>query len=140
MKEWRRKNAAHVKAHLKAYKEKHKERIKTQRKVNGAAAYQRNKVAIVARHAAWCKEHPGHHRKIHLRKYQLTVEMFDAMAQAQGGNCAICRRPCVLCVDHNHATNKVRALLCHNCNSGLGLFQDSPDICAAAVAYLKQHS
>lgn len=54
--------------------------------------------------------------------------------EKQKGLCAICNKPetkidpqqgkpCVLAVDHDHVTNKVRALLCFRCNTNLGWFE-----------------
>jgi hypothetical protein len=49
----------------------------------------------------------------------VTDEQYAAMLDAQGGHCALCpstpktRR---LHVDHDHATGKLRGLLCHRCN------------------------
>ena len=34
---------------------------------------------------------------------------------------------------------KVRSLLCHNCNRGLGLFGDSIEMLSKAVDYLRMH-
>jgi Recombination endonuclease VII len=40
--------------------------------------------------------------------------------------------------DHKHSQPpEPRALLCHNCNAGLGQFKDSPEICRAAAEYLE---
>ncbi|MDE3021866.1 MAG: hypothetical protein KGI54_08405 [Pseudomonadota bacterium] len=44
-----------------------------------------------------------------------------------------------LVVDHDHATGMIRKLLCHNCNRGLGLFQDNPELLKAAAEYVKFH-
>lgn len=78
-------------------------------------------------------------RKSRLKKvYGLSVEMFDRMIIEQSGNCKICESLMVRPnVDHCHATGKVRGLLCHNCNAGVGLFKDSPKILISAARYLK---
>ena len=40
-------------------------------------------------------------------------------------------------IDHDHNTGKVRGLLCISCNTGVGLFKDSPVILTGAVRYLE---
>lgn len=87
---------------------------------------------------------PAASRAIYLRrKFNITPEQYDALAQSQGGVCAICgefsptpAHP-VLVVDHDHATGEVRGLLCHSCNLGIGNLRDSADLLARALAYLK---
>lgn len=41
-----------------------------------------------------------------------------------------------LAVDHCHKTNKIRGLLCSNCNQGLGKFQDDVNLLEKAKEYL----
>lgn len=79
--------------------------------------------------------------------YGLDQATFDAMFKEQNGRCAICGVELVqsgrgsnrLHVDHNHKTKKVRALLCHVHNTGLGMFQERPETLEAAAAYLRRH-
>ena len=40
-------------------------------------------------------------------------------------------------IDHDHSTGKVRGWLCHNCNRGLGLFQDNIKLLEKAKSYLE---
>jgi len=64
------------------------------------------------------------------------------MLKQQKGVCKICEKKAppgkVLCIDHCHLFNKVRALLCNNCNSGLGHFHDDPDLLRAAADLLDE--
>lgn len=58
-----------------------------------------------------------------------------------GGLCTICRAPDGSTkkahpIDHCHATDKVRGLLCNRCNTALGLFKDDPALLAEAIRYL----
>lgn len=73
-------------------------------------------------------------------------QQYAQMLVNQGGVCAICRcalntsRYTKLAVDHDHKTHRVRGLLCTACNTGLGLFKDSPERLRAAVEYLSRFS
>lgn len=57
---------------------------------------------------------------------------------AQGGNCAICLTPPKrwFAIDHDHATGKVRGLLCTNCNTGIGMLKDDLEVLHRAQVYL----
>ena len=61
------------------------------------------------------------------------------MLAEQGGLCAICGVAPAAHVDHDHETGAVRALLCFNCNGGLGQFKDDPAVLRAAAGYVEEH-
>ena len=70
-------------------------------------------------------------------RYGLTLGRFEEMLAEQSGLCAICKEPMRRpCVDHDHATRKVRGLLCDPCNQGLGLFRDDSVLLKSAIGYL----
>ena len=108
-------------------------------------------IAAKRRERASQPQDPRTTRKYKLKEaYGITQDDYDAMYDRQGGCCAICGdskepwepgagisgRLRFLVVDHDHGTARVRALLCWNCNSGLGQFREDPAIMRAAVAYL----
>ena len=68
--------------------------------------------------------------------YKITREQYDAMVVHQNNACAVCLLPEShvyrgkikrLAVDHCHATGRVRGLLCHDCNAGLGLLKENAE-------------
>lgn len=77
-------------------------------------------------------------RNNYLRKaYKITQAVWDALYDQQDGRCAICGRDDRdLVVDHNHGDGTIRGLLCSNCNTGIGLLGDDPDVLDAAAEYL----
>jgi hypothetical protein len=70
----------------------------------------------------------------------VTDEEYARLLAAQGGHCALCpntpktRR---LHVDHDHATGKVRGLLCHRCNRALPTWI-TVQWCWLVIAYLTE--
>jgi hypothetical protein len=43
-------------------------------------------------------------------------------------------------VDHNHATNKIRGILCHPCNTSLGLLKEDLNRLKLLANYIETHS
>lgn len=78
------------------------------------------------------------------RKYGISREEFDATLERQGGVCAICKTDNWggkgKAIDHSRRTGKVRGILCNRCNTGLGLFLESPKRLRAAIGYLKEYA
>lgn len=78
-----------------------------------------------------------------MRNYGLSNDAYARLLDIQGGVCAICKQaPDAeenLPVDHDHATGKVRGLLCHSCNRAIGQLQDDPKNLRAAASYLLRH-
>lgn len=73
------------------------------------------------------------------RPLGLTVEQYNKLLD--GAACAICneedRKKLVL--DHCHTQNKIREVLCNNCNTMLGFANDEPWILEEGAAYLRRH-
>lgn len=84
----------------------------------------------------------AYYRDAKLRSYYgISAVDFQNMLDAQGGACAICgilrtdQRE--LCVDHDHATGQVRALLCVNCNRNVAVLEHPTY--PVLTAYLEAH-
>ena len=73
-------------------------------------------------------------------RFGMTAAQYISLWREQNGVCAVCAKNCstgqLLCVDHSHATNRIRGLLCRKCNLGLGKFKDSPDVLAGIRNYI----
>jgi hypothetical protein len=82
-------------------------------------------------------------RKWHMKKrYGIEYKTYVQMIEAQGGVCAACGSadPEVnagdhFCVDHDHVTGEVRALLCSPCNLMLGYFKEDAERISRFASY-----
>lgn len=78
-----------------------------------------------------------------IKLYGIDFATRDAMAEAQQFKCEICHDDFTTDkpwhVDHCHRTGAVRALLCPQCNQGIGLLRDDPDLIRAAADYVEKH-
>lgn len=126
--DWKRANPEKRRDAERRYREANREKIAATKK----AYAQNNRDRVNAINRRW---------KMNRR---LAPEEFDALLIAQGGVCAVCGQPDHgrkdsgrLAIDHCHATGTVRGLLCHRCNSMLGLAKDSTETLKRAIAYLE---
>jgi hypothetical protein len=91
----------------------------------------------------WYCSKPCQRMYAQVRRYGLTVEEFRAMLARQENLCAVCGGPWRGWngqnphIDHDHATGRVRGLLCASCNSAIGRFGDDPVLLRRAADYLE---
>lgn len=71
--------------------------------------------------------------------YGIRLHDYKSMASEQKYLCKICgKKSKRLVVDHDHRNGKVRGLLCHSCNCGLGHLRDSQSVLQNAIMYLNE--
>lgn len=147
--------AAARNASYKRYREKNIEAIRARAREHAKKKYLEDRGRVLAQKKAWNRSPKGraYEAKARLRKYGLTREQFVEMLAAQRGCCALCYRPFKprdvtswrngqplnasgAVIDHDHATGRVRGLLHTGCNTGIGYFEDDPELLRLAVAYL----
>lgn len=90
-------------------------------------------------------------RRYNYAKHGITIELWDALLDKQGGCCAACgqenRAERNLHIDHDHECcpgtyscgSCIRGLLCSQCNTALGLLGDDLDKVMSLAAYLVSH-
>ena len=121
-------------AYQKQYREANKEALTTKRR-----QYELDNAEAIAakRKADYWGNRELARAKDRKSKYGITSEEYAAFVEQQNGVCAICEQPDRrIGVDHDHATGKVRGLLCNHCNRALGSFGDDPERLAQAIRYL----
>jgi recombination endonuclease VII len=89
---------------------------------------------------ARCADCRARDRRRHLEQRSgLSARDYRHLLTTQHGACAICRGRCAtgrrLAVDHDHATGRVRGLLCFRCNTSLARYEQY----AAAFAEYLSH-
>lgn len=70
-------------------------------------------------------------KEIRIEKtYNINYNQKILLYKNQNSKCGVCQNHLQidkLCIDHDHTTNKVRGLLCSNCNAALGFFGDGTE-------------
>lgn len=131
---WRAANLTSQQAKDRLYKASNPSKVKTY--------YTTNTAKLKTYQAAYVVANPEKVKAGYLqRKYGITLEQYNILLVKQNSNCAICginqaNLSRALAVDHCHTTGKIRGLLCSNCNTGLGLFDDNVGNLTAAIQYL----
>lgn len=123
------------------------ERKRIQANLSNQKYYRKNKGKIskqkVEYNKTWRKLNPDlarlrDHRHHIKTNYGLTEEQFEKMLINCRNRCEICHklfRSKEPFIDHDHNLNKVKGLLCSNCNFALGLFGDL-EVLERAISYL----
>lgn len=122
-----------------------KENNPEKRKANQAEWHKKNKDRVNKRQVEWRNRNKEKAKFYTIKSaYGISKEEYLSMLGGQKNKCWICgivfgteqlNRPHV---DHCHKTNRVRGLLCTQCNKGLGLFGDSINNLKRAIDYLKR--
>ena len=117
-------NRTKILTHCHAYREKH---LNERRKKSRAYYWKHREERL--RH---CRKH--HYAK----KYGISILDLERMLQSQQGICPICNDKIGenYALDHDHQTGRIRAILCSNCNTGLGFFKESIALLGRALIYL----
>lgn len=104
---------------------------------------------IAAYREEWRRNHPNfseHTRGIGLKhRFGITLDQWNELFTQQGKCCAICAatepgRKTGWHTDHCHETKKVRGILCHGCNVGLGAVKDNIQRLKAMIVFLEKHN
>ena len=101
-----------------------------------------NRDKIRSKQDKYNKENPIKRKNAMLKyEYGITLDDYNKMFNEQEGKCAICQRhqnelTRTLSVDHDHKTNKVRALLCLTCNTDVSVVENRLE---EMTKYLNKH-
>ena len=101
-----------------------------------------NRDKIRSKQDKYNKQNPIKRKNAMLKyEYGITLDDYNKMFNEQEGKCAICQRhqnelTRTLCVDHDHKTNKVRALLCVTCNTDVSVVENRLE---EMMKYLNKH-
>ena len=92
------------------------------------------------------KENPEKHSQYDWKSkikgaYGITEQDYSNMFIEQDGKCGICFTSLIFRdkathIDHNHETGEVRGLLCHGCNTAIGLLKEDTEIMKSAIEYM----
>ncbi len=104
------------------------------------------KTCVREKNYAYRAKNPAKYKGYDLkRSFGISVEDYNRMFEMQRGVCACCgvhqsEVRITFSVDHCHQTGRIRGLLCHHCNVGIGQFKEDVKRMEAAIAYLRRNT
>ncbi len=109
---------------------------------DGLTAY--CKICMDQKTTKWGKDNHDYTKKLSRKivrklKFNISEEQYMNILVNQDYVCAICKNKIgeEAAVDHCHNTDKIRGLLCRNCNLGLGGFKDNIETIKKAIFYVE---
>jgi hypothetical protein len=136
---WKKRNPARVRGLRRKYYSKNREQIRSRSRER----YALDPRPLRSARAKWRQQNPekvriGLRKSALKSKYGLTWEKYQTLLRRQNRRCRICSGGLLEPhVDHDHSSGKVRGLLCHNCNTALGMFKDSARLLRRAAMYIE---
>ena len=104
----------------------------------------------------WCKDCTNQYKRDNYKnkssllkkwnnaKYNYDIDYNKFIKIMCVNNCAICnykfKDDKEKCIDHNHTTNKIREVLCNDCNTSLGKLKEDIDTLQSMINYIKKHN
>lgn len=155
---WYAANTEKVRAQRAAFYAGNAERLKVGKRARYSANPEKGRAQTAAYRAANPEKVKAQKKSYQIRnpekgrvrsriaRYGLTDDKFQDLLLKQKNSCAICSfifssgegRTRAASIDHDHATGRIRGILCAACNHGLGKFKDSSTILRAAAEYLEK--
>lgn len=140
---WRARNKDKVRAYGVKYYHADPEKSRKKNKEQHA----KHAVKRRASAAKWAKDNPERARRNRLRASRRNAGVDPLAAEAllakHDGRCDCCGVTAPggrwgWNVDHDHATGRLRGILCHNCNTAIGKLGDTLEGVLKAVRYLER--
>jgi hypothetical protein len=134
------------------YSKQHHIRTEERRRKNYRERSEEKKLLTIEKRKLYRKKNADKMKSWSLKKsYGITLHDYNEMLINQNGVCAICNKQEQsldwrtksirnLAVDHHHGTNKIRGLLCMNCNTAIGLLKEDLNLIKLLYHYLNKHS
>lgn len=87
-------------------------------------------------HSLCLECHKKRSKKYHTEVYRWSKYGLDGPIEMK--ECEICSSQNDLVIDHCHTTDKIRGILCRQCNSAIGLFKEDVNLVDNATTYLRK--
>jgi hypothetical protein len=89
----------------------------------------------------WVKN--SKHAEVRAKSFGVPVEAIQELERASRGRCMACGREQSErrhAIDHCHATNVLRGVLCRGCNTALGHMHDNPENLRKLADYIEKNA